>query len=284
MKQKKQAGESDSTSAGGCAGEPTIFEEVLDFQVEMCKSAGVSVDHLPASSTREMPKWYSRILEQFRKTVLKPLLKLKPKGTVNWRHFGRTIGIIERYKTFIEHDLCRILVEAGFDKITDEEWESIRPLLGEEKLRQRLITVLNRPVADSETLEDLVDEALARQFEHLEKVKDNALWLVSQHDAKTTALFFKGMAEGYTCMLDENGHYVGDRGRTNIYVNFLVYRAEIEKYRQTMPGKSRRDLQRWIIEKTRIHISNDDDWFDHFCDEICLSVKGVGRKANPQIL
>jgi len=252
--------------------------------VEMFKSAGVSLDHLPAPSTRKMPKWYSKILEQFRKTILKPLLKLKPNGAVNWRHYGKTIGIIERYKTFFQHDLAQVFIEAGFDKITDEEWESIRPLLGEEKIRQHLIRVLNRPVGDSESLEGLGEEVLERQLEQLQKVTDNALRLVSQQDAKLTALFFKGMAEGYGCMLDENGHYVGDRGRTNIYLNFLVYRAEIEKYRQTMPGKSRRDLQRWIIEKTRIHISNDDGWFDHFCDEICLSVKGVGRKANPQIL
>ena len=203
---------------------------------------------------------------------------------MNWRNYGRMIGIIERYKTFITSDLERISKEEGWDKITDEQWEKFWPLLGEDKMRQYLTRVLGRPVADDEPLENLVDEALGRQLENLEKLKRDALWLVAQNDAKTTAQFFKGLAEGYTCFLDDNGGFAGDRGRTNLYFEFLVYRLDIEKYRRTMPAKSRRDFQTWVSKEVKMRISNDAEWFDHFCDEICLSVKGVGRKPSSQVL
>lgn len=283
MKQKQNASEGDSKLNAESGQEFTLFQQATDIQIELAESAGLPVDHLPARSGRELPKWSSKILEQFQKTILKPILKLKPNGTVNWRNYGKIIGIIERFKTFLVHDVEQIFIEEGFDKITDEQWERIRPQFGEEEARHHLVRVLERPVADSEPLGDLVAEAIERWFEHFEKSKSNALWHVAQQNAKATALFLKGMTEGYTCFLDENGGYVGDRGRTNMYLDFLAHRLEIEKYRRTMPVKTRRDLQQWIIEKAKIRIQNDDKWFDHFCDEICLSMKGVGRKPNPQV-
>jgi len=284
MQQKQNLGEAGSASTAEQVWTSTIFEQVTDIQIELRKSLDLPVDHLPQRSGHELPKWCLKILEQFQKTILKPILKLRPKGTVNWRNYGRMMGLIERYKTFITSDLERISKEEGWDRITDEQWERCRPMFGEDKMRQHLIRVLGRPVADDEPLENLVVEALERQFEHLEKLKSDAAWLVAQHDAKSAALFFKGMAEGYKCFLDENGGFAGDRGRTSLYLNFLTYRLEIERYRRTMPVKTRRDLQKWIIEKAKIRIQNNDKWFDHFCDEICLSMKGVGRKPNPLIL
>jgi hypothetical protein len=47
------------------------------------------------------------------------------------------------------------------------------------------------------------------------------------------------------------------------------------------PAKSRRDLQHWLINEAKILTSNDEDWFDHFCDEIGLTMKSVGRPAIP---
>ena len=283
MEQKQNRIETDSAQmVEGCR-TTTIFEQAIDIQVELAKSVDLPGDLLPVKPKRELPKWVLKIHERFRKTILKPVLKLRPNGTMNWRNYGRMIGIIERKKAFLLHDIPRILKEEGFDSISDERWERIRAMLGEEKLRQCLIKVLRRPVADEEPLEKLADEVLERQLKHDEELKSIAFYHVAQQDAKTTALFYKGLAEGYTCFLDKNGFFSGDRGRTSIYFDLLSCQLEIEKYRRTMPVKSRRDLQRWVINEARIRITNDDDWFDHLCDEICLSMKGVGRKPKPQI-
>jgi hypothetical protein len=284
MKQKQNKTGTGPASTGDQVWTSTIFEQVTDVQIELTKSLGLPLDHLPQRSSHDLPKWSSKILEKFRQTIFKPILKLKPKGTVSWRSYGRIFGIIERFKTFITSDLERIAKEEGWDKISDEQRERIRPLFGEDKMRQHLIKAVGRPVAEDEPLENLVVGYLERQFEHFEKLKNDALWFVAQSDAKTTALFFKGMSEGYNCFLDENGGFAGDRGRTSLYFQFLTYRLEIERYRRTMPIKSRRDFQIWVFEKAKIPIPKDGEWFDHFCDEICLSVKGVGRKPSPQVL
>ncbi|HEU5071035.1 MAG TPA: hypothetical protein VFV96_11580 [Verrucomicrobiae bacterium] len=44
------------------------------------------------------------------------------------------------------------------------------------------------------------------------------------------------------------------------------------------PPKSRRDPQAWLINKAKVSISSDPEWFDNLCDEIGLAMKPVGRK------
>jgi len=256
----------------------------MDIQVALAKEAGLSVDPRLESGTREVPKWCAGIVDRLKKTILKPILKLRPNGVMNWRNYGRMIGIAERYKTFILHDVERDFIEAGLDKLSEEQWEKIWAAFGEDKIRKRLSEILELSIADEEPLEMLFEEVLERQFRALEKMRNDACRLIAQQSAKVAALFFKGMAEGYTCFLDEGGKFAGDRGRTRLYFDFLAYRLEIERFREAAPVKSRRDLQQWVITKTGIAISNDNKWFDQFCDEICLGVKGVGRKRNADVL
>ncbi len=284
MKKKQIVNEDDSTFNMESGKPATVFGQLSDIQFELGKSMGLPLNRLAPKSGIEFPRWCSKILEQFKKTILKPIVKLRQNGAVNWRNYGKMIGIIVRFKTFLSHDLPQILQDEGWDKMSDEQWEKIKGLLGETQLRRHLMAIVKRPISDDEPLEKLAEEVLKGQCEHFENLINAALFQVAQQDARTGRLFFKGMSEGYTCFLDENGGYCGDRGRTKIYMEFLVYRVEVERYRRTLPIKSRRDLQSWVLNHAKIRIPNDDDWFDHFCDEICLPMKGVGRKPKPQIL
>jgi hypothetical protein len=36
-----------------------------------------------------MPGWCGNIVKQLGKTILKPVLRLRPNGKVDWRNFGR---------------------------------------------------------------------------------------------------------------------------------------------------------------------------------------------------
>ena len=81
--------------------------------------------------------------------------------------------------------------------------------------------------------------------------------------------------------MDTEGQFTGDRGRTNLYLNLLAHWREIAAMQRAEPPKSRRDLQQWLITEAKIPISNDEDWFDHLCDEIGLVMKGVGRPVKP---
>ncbi|HEY3854542.1 MAG TPA: hypothetical protein VGO67_09130 [Verrucomicrobiae bacterium] len=239
----------------------------------------MSDNESPQRDNDGLPKWYVKILERLVKTILKPILKLRPAGEVNWENFGRIIGIVERFKTFLSHDVEREWVEAGLDKMTDQQWEKLEPQLGLDKAREQMAQSLGRPLGKDEPLENAANELTDRLEKYLESLKSVAYRHLALQHPKTTILFHKGVAEGYKCFLDVDGSFAGDRGRTRLYFELLAHRNEIEKFRQENPGASRRDLQQWILRETTIPILDDDEWFDHLCDEICLGVKGVGRKS-----
>ena len=78
---------------------------------------------------------------------------------------------------------------------------------------------------------------------------------------------------GFVTFLDSEGQFTGDRGRTNLYINLVVHWREIAAMQKAEPAKTRRDLQKWLIEDAKIPISDDAEWFDHLCDEIGLSMR-----------
>ena len=224
-----------------------------------------------------MPDWTKAICVKIRNTILKSVLKLKPKDNkVNWRNYGRSIGCLERYKAFLTNDIPRLWTEKGLDKITDEQWEKSLPLLGLEKMRRYYLKILNRPAADETPLEELVNEALERQLEHHEKIKAIAFFHLASQDAKTNNLFLKGFGEGYTIFLNEVGEFSGDDRRAAVYMELMSCQQEIEKMRRILPAKSRNVL-RAELKKSPDYQDRGQKWFNDVCDEIKLSMKGVGR-------
>lgn len=217
QKDKKTELEAESHNSGDCGKEMTIFDQMHPLLSALSQRLRGGTDCPETVSTTALPKWCSKIVERLVRTIFKPIVKLKPDGTMNWRNYGKMIGLFERYKIFIARDVERIFIEAGLDKITDEEWERMKPMLGFEQYRAVLSSALGSPLVDDEAVKNAVEELLRQQLERLEKSRSEALWQVSQQDAITANLFFKGFHEGFSCFLDSQGQYVGDRGRTRLY-------------------------------------------------------------------
>src|SRR5277367_2971582 len=112
----------------GLSPQRTGFDLVINLQCDLLAEAGLP---LPPGlrKTRETPQWTKNICQKLKATILKPVLKLKPKRKFSWRNYGRCIGIIERYKTFLAKDVPRILKKEGLDKIGKKEWAKIQTLL-----------------------------------------------------------------------------------------------------------------------------------------------------------
>ncbi len=63
------------------------------------------VEHLPIPA---LPPWGLNICEQLRETIFKRFVDLSPhEGPVQWRNFGRILGVGLRELGFMEHDLRR---------------------------------------------------------------------------------------------------------------------------------------------------------------------------------
>ncbi len=108
---------------------PTIFERMMDLNVELRSVCGAKP--LPSwKQSAEVSPWAKNICAKLRNTILKSFLKLKPKrNEIDWRNYGRTIGVLERYKAFLTKDLPRIIEETVLDKVTEEQWKEIEPEL-----------------------------------------------------------------------------------------------------------------------------------------------------------
>jgi hypothetical protein len=255
---------------------PTVFAHGVVVANALCKETGVPIPETWPKPKFALPDWCGNIVKQLGKTILKPVLRLRPNGKVDWRNFGRLVGIAERYKAFIIHDVPRIL-EQEFGDMTEEQWQRIEPLFGMDEARVHLVKLLDRPMADTEALEDLIDEACERQFEALDTMRQNALFLVASQDAKTMALFYKGLAEGFHCFLDEQANFCGDRGRTNIHLILLACMMEVEKLRRIAPPTTR---PRYYEELTPVYRLSPRayDWFNDVCDDIKFPLNHLGRK------
>jgi hypothetical protein len=273
MKQKKKT-ECDNM---GIVNRPpqTAFELMMNVQCGL--RAEVGLEPLPHwKQTTETPQWTKNIYVKLRNTILKSVLKLKPDGIVNWRNYGRCIGIVERYKTFLSHDVPRILADEDLDKLSSHELEKLQPLLGEEQARQYCLKLLELPANDKTPLPALADKVLEIQLENLEKLKKIAFCHVANQDAKTGAIFMKGMGEGYIIFLNEEGEFTGDDRRADIHLELIAWQYDIEKMRKSALPRMRKKLFGELRELPEYH-KKKQDWFDDVCKDIKLSLGKPGR-------
>lgn len=258
--------------------QPTAFEFMMNLQCDL--RAEVGLEPLPHwKQTRQTPNWTKNICRKLRSTILKSVLKLKPKSEtkVNWRYYGRSIGIMERYKTFLAKDVPQILEQEGFSQISEKEWAEISPRLGEEEARRYYLKHLKRPADDDTSLSALTDEALEKQWQHLEKLKQIAFFHLANQSAKTTAVFLKGMSEGYTAFLNEAGEFSGDDRRADIHLELLAWQYDIEKMRRLVPSRNNKHLI-GELKKLPAFKTRTEAWFNEVFKDLKLS---IGRRGRP---
>jgi hypothetical protein len=256
---------------------PSVFEVVMNLQCDL--RAEMNLDPLPHwRQTRPTPDWAKNICGKLRRTILKSVLKLRPKSPteINWRNYGRCVGIIERYKTFLNVDVPRILESEGFNDISPEKWEKIQPLLGEGTARDYYLKVLKRPPDDPAPLEELAELAIQKQLENLEALKQMAFYHLAHQSAKTGKLFLKGMEEGYTAFLNEDGEFTGDDRRADIHMELLAWQHDIEKMRRMIPAKNNQHLVSELKKNSEFK-NKSQDWFKEVFKDIKLSIGPRGR-------
>lgn len=262
------------TAANGC-NTATVFDQMVAVNSALGVEMGLPSIEPEAELKVEVPNWGRNIIQQLRKTIFKPVLKLRFRGEVNWRNYGRMIGILDRARAFWEFDAPRILAEELGD-ITEQQAKRIEPRLGLDQLHARCVKVLGRPVAEEESLEKLLDEIWDREVAHKERIRQAAFRHVAQQPPKVAALFYKGLAEGYTLFLDEEAGLCGDRGRTNVYLSLLSCMLEVEKLRRTSPPTTRPRFYDSLTKTFKLP-AKAHGWFAGICDDIKFPLNNLGR-------
>jgi hypothetical protein len=255
---------------------PTAFELLMNYWCDMHAEMKIAPP-VHWEKTRTTPKWVKNIYGNFRRTLLRPLVKLKPRRKLNWRYYGRIIGILERFKKFYTHDIPKILEDEGFDKISDREWARIEPLLGLDRLHDYFLTLLKFPADSIIPTERLVAMAQHKALVNLERIKQRALGHVSHQDPKTTELFWKGISEGYTAVLNSDGEFSADDRRADIHFELLAMQYEVEKLRRVLPPKNNKHLVAELRKNPEFK-NQTDDWFKDVFKKVKLS---IGRRGRP---
>src|ERR1035441_7111511 len=114
-----------------------------------------------------------------------------------------------------------------------------------------------------------------------------AFYHLAHQSAKTGKLFLKGMEEGYTAFLNEDGEFTGDDrrgglhielrgGQADIHMELLAWQHDIEKMRRMIPAKNNQHLVSEL--KTNSEFKNkSQDWFKEVFKDIKLSIGPRGR-------
>jgi len=229
--------------------------------------------------TRMTPGWVKNTCRKLCNTILKPILKLSFKGKVNWRNYGRGIGLIDRYKTFLAKDVARMIREDGLDKISKKKRAKIQPLLGEKEARQYYLKHLGRPANDKTPLLELFEIGLERQLTNLEKQKQTAFAHLANQSAKTVNIFLKGMSEGYTAFMNVEGEFSADDRRADIHLELIAWQHDIEKMRKSVLPKTSNHLI-GELKKLPEFKNKKNDWFKDVFKDIHLSIGRRGRPPN----
>ena len=259
------------------AGQGLIFFETFSRAVD--RARGKTTDEPKFSAC--LPVWGHNIADNFAKTVFKTTVALDPKGQFDARSFGRMFGLLLRAGVFIGKEVEPLLKKDGLLDLSKTDEKKIEAAAGIEHLFPLVSQMLKRPIRNEHQLLSQGVRHMGKWATDLLKSHETLFLHLWKQSIEDQHKFLCGIPEGFVTFLDAEGQFTGDRGRTNLYINLLVNWREIAAMQKAEPAKSRRELQQWLIAEAKIPISNDEDWFDHLCDEIGLSMKGVGRPVNP---
>ena len=258
------------------AGQWLIFSEAFSRAVD--RARGKTIDEPKFSAC--LPVWGHNIADIFAKTLFKTTAALDPKGQFDARNFGRMFGLLLRAGVFVGKEVEPLLKKDGLLDLSKTDEKKIEAVGGIEHLFPVASEKFKRPIRNEHQLFSQGGRQMEKWTTDFLKSHEILLLHLWNQPIEEQHKFLCGIAEGFVTFLDVEGQFTGDRGRTNLYINLLVNWREIAALQQAEPAKSRRDLQQWLIAEAKIPILNDEDWFDHLCDDIGLSMKGVGRPGN----
>jgi hypothetical protein len=265
-------------------GRPTLLDFIGSFYAEANQQFGTKVEIGPELHVFTLPDWARKTVTQFGKTVMKPILKLRPSGKTNCQDYGKMVGILNRLIDYHRKDLRDMIERDGLDKITEEDWKKIQPRA---QTRAHIVRQIGRPVADTESVEDLTVELIEQRIRQMEEIRTRAFRFMATRSTKENTMFHKGMAQGYEMFLNEDGNFCGDRGRTEIYTELISSLYEIEKMRRMIPAKKDADLYEHLSPWYRFPNGREAGmaWLRKVCDDISLYMtdkRGRPRGSHPE--
>jgi hypothetical protein len=206
------------------------------------------------SDLPELPQWAKNICEQLRLTIFKRVLELEPHGEkMDWRNFGRMMGICQRLAAYLKKGWAE----------TDFRRHSVR----KNNVASSELNEANKPILTPPTV----------LLEQVEGAFIDWMDVVLAQNAQPQSEYLSGVAEGYEMLLDTQGQFVGDRGRTTAYFELLSRWVKIEEMRHAKPPKNCLDLYELVAPSLGDPRCERYEVFFRICRDIGLSMTKRGR-------
>ena len=248
--------------------------------------------------TNQLPAYCYRIMEVLRRTYFrafpalsdiaaitdeaaargaKTLEATKKVLRLDWGKLGCVFGIAARC---IRYAQLEALAEADdLENCSIEESKKIyAAVFGEQWVEA------NSEQITAKTLDVIIAEQLNRYFapwiaRHVETAPQWDL-IAYQWSPQAMADFYKGMGEGMTGFLDENGKCVGESVRAGTYLFLLIVWPEIKAMLESNPKKTLTDLHEWLTPFMRTGFLPDMD-LDTLRDVCGPPPGGIGLSLRP---
>jgi hypothetical protein len=172
---------------------------------------------------------------------------------MDWRNFGKIMGICQRLAVYLKSGCS----ETDFKPRSDMSNTFA------------LTSDANKPILVPPT----------KLLEQVEGAFVDSMDAALAQKAESQSEYLSGLAEGYEMVLDAQGQFVGDRGRTAIYLELLSRWEEIEEMRQATPRKSCAHLYERVASCLGDPRRERFDWFYGVCKHVGL---GLGLEGRPK--
>lgn len=255
---------------------PNIIERVLPLLHEIIRQSGYQGPPLlPVIESPALPPWVTSVCGMLAKTIFKTTGTLKVGKELDFHLFGKLVGVLLRMGYAVLVEMPREVEALKLDDLPKEKQDRIEKALDLSPVRPNLLNAAQVPPDTTKSNDELLGDVFGLKAELLgEKVVSLVMTSLSQ-PPHLTIQFLRGLPEGYTMFLMENGEFAGDRGRTKDYMALLAFWPEIEALRAD-GGISRERLYKTLCRWDDTLLQNNPDRFEHLCEEIGLTLKKPG--------
>jgi hypothetical protein len=252
--------------------------------------------------SRTLPEYCGRIAQIMRRTHFAVIagfgeaVKFDPKAlaacrtvdeeksviVVDWRAFGRWLGVIETMVHLVEG--------GGFERL----WKETFGEQGEEATRLFLKLIFGLKESEIDGLMAEAPNEKPGEFEakyavaietyhRWKRALERGTALPRQWGIEAVVATHRGIAEGSVGIINERLELSQGSNREGVYFFLAAVWPEIQAMQNSNPPLSRMDLHRWLepFVKDGIVSLGDYGQLCDVCDEIGLKMKGRGRPRKP---
>jgi hypothetical protein len=255
---------------------PNIVARIIPLLNEIVRQMGYQGSPLfPVIESPPLPPWVTCVCGKLANTIFKSSGSLKVGKELDFYLIGKLIGLLLRMAYAVLVEMPREIDGLKLGDLPKEKQDRVKEALDLTPVRSDLLKAAKAIPDTTKSNEELLGDAAGLMAGDLAEKVMTLVYAALKQPPDLTIQFLRGLPDGYTMFLLENGEFSGDRGRTRDYFALLAFWPEIEAMRSG-DGITRAQLYPKLREMDETILENEPDRFETICEEIGLALKKPG--------